>query len=284
MNAYKAAYLTTILSLSNVALNDTSHFTAAHPVSITNTGNTAVTYEFSNIPAATSYTLEDDSVWPSTFPNDLDTSAAKIRFVPSKLTVPAGATLPVVLHFTRPDLDEARIPIYSGYVGIKGSNGETLSLPYQGAASRLKDATVTDYPDGFPYLTSADITTEEEDWPLEPVTESTTFNLSSPILPTIAWALAMGSPLVRVDVVPEDVHGLPRIVGKQVLGSIAGFPREYVYRDSLFADPWDGSLANGTYAPAGIYKFLYRALKISGDPTYNHDYEAYETPYFTIEY
>lgn len=270
--------------MSSVALNDTSHFTAAHPVVIHNTGTSAVTYTFTNIGAATAYTI-DSGIYPSSFPPSLDASYATIRFNPTTLTVPAGASLPFVLHFTRPaGLDESRIPVYSGFVGINGTNGDYLTLPYAGVDSKLKNATVTDYEDGFPYLS---LSSDENFNPIATANftipgPKSSYNATD--YPVIVWALAMGSRIVRVDIVPKDVHNLPRVIGQQVLGSLPGYPSYNNPRGNLFASSWNGQLSDGSYAPAGTYKFFFRALKIFGDETYDHDYEPYSTPYFNIKY
>jgi hypothetical protein len=284
VDAHTAAHITTILDVANIALNDTAYFTAAHPVTIKNTGSTAVTYTFSNIGAATAYTLTSGA-WPDSFPPTVEASYATIRFNPSTLTVPAGAALPVVLHFTRPaGLDAARIPVYSGYVGINSTNGDYLTLPYAGIASKLKEATVTDSADGFPYLsTSADADHAPIAGKLFTLPGNSTTYIATEY-PSVVWALAMGSKVVRVDIVPLDVHNLPRIIGKQVLGSMAGYPIHNNARAALISSNWNGQLSDGSWAPAGTYKFFFRALKIFGDETYDHDYEPFSTEYFSIAY
>jgi hypothetical protein len=157
VNAYRAAHINAFVDLYNIALNDTSYFKAAHPVTISNTGSVAQTYTFANLVAANAYTLSG-SISPSAFPPALDaTSGASVRFGPEPLTVGPKSSGVVTLHFTRPvGLDESRIPVYSGFVSINGTAGDSLSLLYTGIATSMKDVTVVDYADGFPYLTSSD--------------------------------------------------------------------------------------------------------------------------------
>ena len=289
VDAFTAAHTTTLLDVDNIALNDTSNFKAAQVVTITNTGNSAQTYSFANLQAATAFTLSDGGIVPDLFPPSLAADAASgatIRFDPVSVTIPAKSNAKVTFHFTRPaGVDAKRIPVYSGFIAINGTNGDTLSLPYAGVASRLKDAKIMNTAGGFPFLSSTVSTTT-------PVANGTVFTLpgnstapaANTIFPVMAYSLAMGSRIVRVDVVPENPSGLPRIVGQQVLGSVPGYPVENHPRLAADAAGWDGRLADGSWAPAGKYKFMLRALRILGDPTYDHDYERYDSGLFEIKY
>jgi hypothetical protein len=193
----------------------------------------------------------------------------------------------VTLHFTRPvGLDESRIPVYSGFVAINGSAGDSLSLPYAGIATSMKDVTVVDNSDGFPYLTSSYNTQT-------PITANNTLFIlpgnstasnSTTGLPSLSYALAMGSRIVRIDIQPENPGGLPRILGQQVLGSVPGYPIVNHIRMATDGIAWNGQLADGSWAPAGKYRFMLRALRIFGDVTYDHDYEMYVTQVFEIRY
>jgi len=45
---------------------------------------------------------------------------------------------------------------------------------------------------------------------------------------------------------------------------------------------WNGTYANGSYAANGQYKMLLRALKMTGDPSNEADYEAWLSPIFGV--
>jgi hypothetical protein len=93
-------------------------------------------------------------------------------------------------------------------------------------------------------------------------------------LPSLVYDLAMGSKTVRIDVQPANPRGVPRILGQRVLGSVPGYPVQNHVRQTM---AWNGQLADGSWAPAGKYRFMLRALKIFGNVTYDHDYEMYTT-------
>jgi hypothetical protein len=92
-------------------------------------------------------------------------------------------------------------------------------------------------------------------------------------LPSLVYDLAMGSRTVRIDVQPANPRGVPRILGQRVLGSVPGYPVQNHVRQTMDGMAWNGQLADGSWAPAGKYRFMLRALKIFG----NHDYEMYTT-------
>jgi len=292
ISAFAAAHTNTFVDLYNIALNDTVYFQAAHPVTISNMGSVAQTYSFANLIAATAYTLNSGAMSPSSFGNfnlaGDAASGATIRFEPESLSVGPNSSAVVTLHFTRPvGLDASRIPVYSGFVSINGSAGDSLSLPYAGIATSMKSVAILNSADGYPYLANSSDSTQT------PITanstifilpgNSTTFN-STTGLPSLAYALAMGSRIVRIDVQPENPRDLPRILGQQVLGSVAGYPVQDHVRQIPDTPVWTGQLADGSWAPAGRYRFMLRALKIFSNATYDHDYEMYTTPLFEIKY
>ncbi len=292
VNAFTAAHTNTFVDFYNIALNDTVHFKAAHPLTISNTGSVAQTYNFANQIAATAFTLNSGTISPAPFGQFAlagdAASGATVRFEPESVTVGPKSSAVVTLHFTRPaGLDESRIPVYSGFVAINGSAGDSLSLPYAGIATSMKDVAIVDSANGYPYLTSSADSTQA------PITangtvfilpgNSTTFNSTTGV-PTLLYSLAMGSRIVRIDVQPANPRGLPRILGQQVLGSIPGYPYQDHVRQIMDGIAWNGQLADGSWAPAGKYRFMLRALKIFGDSTYHHDYEMYVTQLFEIKY
>ena len=287
VNAFEAAYTTTVLDLDNIALNDSRYFKPTHHLQIKNTGKKEQTYTFTNLIAATAYTLSTGSIIPDLFENvELltdDASAATIRFDPKSLTVRPGKTGKLTLHFTQPKgLDVSRLPVYSGYVSINGTNGDSLTLPYGGTTSKIRDAKILNTPSGFFLASSANTTVP---------TNNTLFvfpangaNTTTDVLPTVSFDLAMGSRIVRLDVVPQNQKNIPTIFGLKTLGAIAETPLQNQPRNNLISVPWNGKLANGKFAPAGKYQIVLRALKITGDQKNPNDYEKAETSVFEIKY
>jgi len=293
IQAYDAAYATTLLTVSSLSFNDTDHFDGVKNFSISNTGSAAVTYTLSNVGALAGYTFADDAtITPDTFPNELVPSFASLSFSPSSFTIPAGQRKIITVTATPPaGLDAKRLPVYSGYIAINGSDSSSLSLPYLGVYGSMHSTTVLNAPATF--LSSS----------LDPndtaVAANRTFVLPPPghvndtmyvnktDLPKAVVELAMGSALVRVDVVPvstcRPVNTTSVVLGTTTIGQIANSPFVYQPRGQLTAR-WDGKLADGSYAPSGVYRFAVKALRIFGDPKVATEYDSTESVSFRIRY
>lgn len=300
VQAYDAAYATTLLSVSSLSFNDTDHFVTEANFTLYNTGNASVVYSLSNVGAATGLTLPSGDIFPAFFPNELYDDYASLSFGSDgeSVTIAAGEETTVFVTATPPaGLDATRLPVYSGYIAINGSDGSSLSLPYLGVAGSLKSATIMSV-DGT-YMSSSAAPAQDATAPaiseghtflLPPPGQSnnTQYNTSSIDYPQLIYSLALGTAALRVDVVPlsADVDA-GESLGITSIGDVYQTPLEYMPRNDAALPnvlTWTGRLASGEYAPEGAYKMAVRALKISGDRTVAEDYELVETVGFSIQY
>jgi hypothetical protein len=295
IQAWDAAHATTLLSESSLSFNDTDHFNPVQRFDISNTGTKAVTYSLSHVGAATAYTFANEStITPITFPGELTADFATLSFDPSgEFTLQPGQRKIVKVTAAPPKgLNAKRLPVYSGYVAINGSDGSALSLPYLGVAGSMHSATVLDR--------RGTLLSRSRDSMNTPVPANVTFVLppaghandtsyrNRTELPKLVATLAMGSRLVRVDVVPVSnctraAKKATVVFGTKTLGQPEGMPSLYNARGTFEYD-WDGQLDDGTYAPAGLYKLAVKALRIFGDETQGSEYDAAETVPFRIRY
>jgi subtilisin family serine protease len=294
LQAWDAAFATTLLSVSSLSFNDTDNFNPVQNFSISNTGETAVTYSLSNIGAATAYTFRDEtSINPSAFPNELTADFASLSFSPNNFTIPAGQRKIITVTATAPKgVNVKRLPVYSGYIAINGSDSTALSLPYLGVAGSMRSAVVLD-PQGA-------IVSSARDQSNTPVPANVTFVLPPPGYsknpsygnrteqPKLVAMLAMGSAVLRADIVPvSNCTTLARatsiVFGTKTIGQPEGLPALWNPR-GRFEYQWDGKLDDGTFAPAGRYRFAVKALRIFGDREVASDYDAAETVDFRIRY
>ncbi|KAL0933476.1 subtilisin-like serine protease pr1c [Colletotrichum truncatum] len=299
VQAYDAAYATTVLSVAGISFNDTDNLASEVSFTVTNVGDTPATYNVSHVPALTALTLYQ--IYRDSSPI-LETVYASLTFEPSSFTVEPNATAEVRVSVIPPKgLDTPSLPVYSGWVALNGTNGDggiALSVPYIGVAGSMKNVTV---------LASQRIFLTRSDDPRNPtVAANTTFQLPTPadhadwaqpllnttdlILPVGAlpdqyvW-LVMGSAEVRIEVVPLDANpdAKDNGLGVSTLGNIAGYP--VIYRRPIgWMNPWDGTLANGSRVPPGRYSLAIFALKIAADRSLVESWDRYNSPEIIIRY
>lgn len=293
IQAYDAAYATSFLSVSSLSFNDTDNHIPFHEFSISNDGKTSVIYTLSHVGAATGYTfLPDGSIYPDTFPNELNTRFATITITPASVTIPAGQRRIIKVAAVAPaGLTASRLPVYGGYVAINGSDSSSLSLPYVGVAGSLHSVKV---------LGASDASiSNSNDGANTPVPANTTFTLPPPGkagdpayanlggLPELNFQLAFGTALLRFDIIPVEFCAgnktVKDVLGVKTIGALPGSPLEYEPRGTAFRR-WDGRLDDGTYAPAGTYKIIVRALRVYGDRAKATEYDAATTQTFRIRY
>ncbi|KAH9906413.1 subtilisin-like protein [Xylariomycetidae sp. FL2044] len=272
VQAYDAAFATTLLSASSLAFNDTDYLVDTLNFTITNLGEEEVTYDLGSVGAATGYTFST-TTYPDAFPGlEVSDEFATIELSETKVTIAAGGEAVVSVTVTPPALDGSRLPVYSGYITLNGTNGDSLSLPYQGAVGSLYSTTVLAPGDSWLSITS--------DQNLNPVRANTSFvlpevNSTTGALPVAIMSLSFGSPKLNVWVVPAGTD--------EPIGQIFGFPKEYVARDPVLQE-WYGNLDDGSLAPEGQYNFRFEALHVYGDASKAEDYDVAESVNFSISY
>jgi hypothetical protein len=276
IQAYDAAYASTLLSKSYLAFNDTDNLIPTLSFTVKNLGKKTVTYKLGSVGAATAYTFSSD-IYPDIFPGlEVAAQYATVRLSTSQITVPAGRSAEVYVTVKPPAVDGKRLPVYSGYITLNGTNGENLSLPYNGAVGSLHRTQVLD----TGYLS---ISTDPN---LTPVTGTASFVLTknsttstNTTLPVAVALMAFGSPRINVKLLQVIGNGK----ATKVVGDIFNSPYVYASRDT-YTNEFDGRLADGTYAPAGTYELSIEALHIFGNYRNPKEYDTAVTAPFTITY
>ncbi|GAB0134139.1 subtilisin-like protease [Epichloe bromicola] len=278
VQAYDAAFATTLLEPSSLSFNETTYFAKSRNFTLTNEGKGDVTYDIFHVPALTVMTLKKGANSVSPFPGEFVTDSATIKFSENKVTLKKGDKVTVEVLATPPAIDGARLPVWSGYVRVNGTDGTSLSLPYQGLVGSLHDHVVLQK--------NATWIAKAGDTELTPVAPNTVFTLPRPgspkgklILPTVASYPVLGSPLFQYHVVPVSANG----AREKPLGQMSSSPSQYAARGKDSLD-WDGKLEDKTYAPAGTYKIVVKALRLYGNKTDKKDWDESITPPFIIKY
>lgn len=272
-----AVLATSYLEPTNLAWNDTKHFVDTLNFTIVNNGDDEITYDVTHIPTVSWYSLDiDETNFPWSHENVPE--HAELTFGSSKVTVAAGDSVSVDVTASPPEgLNSKRYPYWSGYVFANGSDGSSLTLPYQGLSGSLNDAVMTDE-DGPTLVTDY----QNPDVPLAP---NTTFTLPAPgseisyedSMPAYLIRLIWGTPHLVVEVVQLTPEG------EKVIGHVPGYPAILVPEGVAF-DTWLGQLASGEYAPAGRYRIVARILSIYGDVSNDDDWTVLKSNPFGIKY
>ncbi|KAJ5663887.1 hypothetical protein N7507_004618 [Penicillium longicatenatum] len=281
INAYDAVHSKTIFNVSSISFNDTEHIAPVY-FSINNTGSENILYTIDQVGSGTVYTLADDGTTTPVFFDSGDfmetlTEYASLTFSSRLVSISPGQTAVVKVTATPPKgLDATRIPIYSGYVTLNGTNGDSFSISYLGAANSMRDVTILDtkYGDNYLYSSASSTHVQANDLFTLPAPGTTGNNISYPIF---KLSSSMGTSLLDIDVKANN---------GTVLGSVPGYPKHFLSRSATGSTQvsWSGELADGTYVANGIYSLRVRALKIFGDLKNDADYDVVETPRFRIQY
>lgn len=307
VDAYAAVHTTTTFNASDLAFNDTS-FIQPQSFEIYNQGNETVTYELSHTPGPTIYTFTPGNTTVTPFSNDTafasntlaDVSATLEFSTGTSMSMTAGGSQVITVTATPPaGLDNSRLPLYSGFVSIKASNGFNFSIPYGGIASPLRDVPVLDTRPGQErtYLI-ANITADETEEFVRPgldgnnVTSafvipqvvgniSTSTALWNVTLPGFSVSTLFGSRRAEVSLLQDTVS----------LGSVLTVGGELPIQDSTFVRDspatqlFYGKLADGTFVEAGgPYRFRVRLLRVTGDVANAEDWDEVVTEPFELSY
>ncbi|KZL73099.1 subtilisin-like serine protease PR1C [Colletotrichum tofieldiae] len=293
VQAWDAAHATTILGSTGISFNDTDHFIAEHTFSIKNTASEEVTYKLGHAKAVTVYTFTPGTaqLTVARAPPPTAEDWAGINFDANTLTIPAGGSAEVKFTAVPPGgLNSTLLPVYSGYITLDGSNGETLSVPYLGVAGSMHDTPVLAPGVG---LTGAYLSSTDNHF-LIPVAANRTFTVPRPgstgsatypkmvVTPTVGTT-ELHVELVAVGGVGNSTLKVTNHLGYPTLGPVPQSPVPYAHR---FGYTWNfgGVLGDRTVVPEGTYKFIARALRIFGDATKDEDWDVVETVEFNLKY
>ncbi|KAF8893560.1 subtilisin-like protease [Infundibulicybe gibba] len=303
INVFNAIHATTIVSPGELILNDTAHFQKTQTFTVTNTGSAAKKYTLTHVPAGTAITVTPGTIFPALGPVPLTSQAISVTLSQSSFTVAPGKTQSVTAHFTLPTgIDASTFPLFSGFIQIT-SGSENLHVSYIGLGAALKDKQVVDNTDVFfgaplPFLIDAGGNIE---------TGPLNFTFVGNDFPTLVFRLTFGTPILRVDLVDSNINlattlntrAEPLLTFPQLhkggtfanvktvgtLGEIDFLTRNNENDDNEFNElAFDApTFANGTTIPNGLYRVLLRALKATGDPTKEEDFESWLGPIIGVQ-
>jgi hypothetical protein len=220
---------------------------------------------------------------PHFFPPSMEADGAKILFDSDNITVPAGGEAVVVVKPYPPKLDSGRLPVYSGFIALNTTDGESLSLPYLGLSGSLysldplykQEPYKVNIQDGMGGFIQGNETFTFPKGDLN-------FNYTYPV--PNAWAV-IGTAEFRIDVISLDsAFNQKEVAGVKVMGSVKYFPMPLFPAGVQLLSPFNGQLNDDSFVPAGGYKLMWSALRIFGDASKPEDWDVVVSPQIFIEY
>ncbi|TDL26098.1 subtilisin-like protease [Rickenella mellea] len=292
VDVHKAARTTTIVSPGEFLLNDTSHFNGVQTFTISNTGTTSKKYTISHVPAGTATSITPSTIFAADGPVPLTATFASVKFSKTSVTIAAGGKASITATFTPPaGLKAATFPVYSGFLEI-ASGADTTHVSYLGVANKLRDKTIIDNTDvffGIPLPALLDASGNPQAAP-------TNYTLVGTDFPSVLSRLAFGTPEFRIDLVLPNTTVKPTISKRgsfakvPIVASIQEFQFTPRNSDAAVNNGFNllafsnATSASGTPIPNGQYKFLLRALRVTGNVQTEADYESWLSPTFGINH
>ncbi|KAF8800185.1 subtilisin-like protease [Phlegmacium glaucopus] len=289
INVYDAIHTTTIISPAELILNDTAHFVGVQKFTVQNNGNQPKTYTLNHAPAGTALTVQPGSIFTAAGPVPLSATAASVEITPSTFTVKPGCSQSVVAKFTPPSgLDVSTYPVYSGFIEIV-SGSETVHVSYLGLLGNLKDKQVIDNTDVVLGYTLPAILNATQ----TPQVDATNYTFVDTDFPSLIFRLVFGSPALDIDLVDASTTANSvssgSFAGVNVLGSLMSLDYTPRNNETGTGNPFTvfnittPTFANMTVIPNGSYRVLIRALRVTGDPQSEKDYETWLSPIVGVQ-
>lgn len=314
LQIYDAIHQPFTLSPTELLLNDTAYFAGTQSITIKNTGNSKVKFRLSHTPAVTVYAFQDGS-YESAYPLPIaEGASASVKLGKTTINLKAGESQTVDIKFGYPtNVNQQRLPIYSGYIVISSDDGTTSQVPYLGVATAMKSIPVLDYTSTLTGSPLPDVV----DGSGTVQTGSQSYTLVDGDAPTVMYRLFAGTPVLYIDLVAANATlGFQPTIAKRgnkkngfsgyhwvnknstqggtfsnvpVLGNV--YEGDYLQRNTgtiydqgstINSFAFTGTFTNGTSVPYGSYKFLVRALRITGNPTKQADYDSWVSPVFNL--
>ncbi|WYZ33837.1 hypothetical protein EsH8_I_000113 [Colletotrichum jinshuiense] len=312
VDARKVVHYGTSLEFQRFGLNDTLHFRPNQGVTVRNDGKEKVRYSFeveswAGFEMLKGFDGRDPGETPRIRyrPEMVPSNVSVAAKVPGEFELGPGQSRKAKFVFEIPrGVNQTALPAYGGRVLVKGSNGEVVSVPFQGLAFDLKEQMQSPFHGTYPWLRSTTA-----------YINKTTFNFdlstAAQDFPKIFSKIKWGTKEVRWDIYESGfeekrdweyppVPGRRGYIGSATswtgAGSISTFNPARHNADDTFALPetdqarnalttggfttsywWFGKLANGTYIVPGNYTMRFAVLIPFSNPENDNSWKGLTT-------
>ncbi|KAE8218997.1 hypothetical protein CF319_g7229 [Tilletia indica] len=300
INVAKAISSTSRVWPDRLSLNDTEFFNGTQKLTITNIGPGPQKIQVGHMPAGTVYTRGEDrwSDGSALVPQTKD--QATVTVTPSHFTVAPGQSKTVTVTFQPPTPNQAKIPIFSGYITFKSNEDSgNLNVPYLGVAAAMRELPAILKRPKYPLPAVVDPTSSSM------VNDSTTYNLqTAEQQPIFQYGLAAGSALVTVDLVyansttatsfrrdASQATNSSNSAADVPAGAIVGNLDTVTWSARSYDQPLTVNITEKMYDARNVsktiedgeYRVLLRALKLRGNRNDPKDFESFLSEKFVVK-
>ncbi|KAI7935542.1 hypothetical protein MJO28_016413 [Puccinia striiformis f. sp. tritici] len=313
INAWCAVMANTIVPNATLALLDTPSFKADQQITISNTGNKAVQYRLTHLPAVSVKTFATHEKFnrPDVTP-DTEGKEATAVMTPQVFKLLPGAKQVVKIHFTAPKIFNQDLTVYSGYIVMTGDvECESHNVPYYGVVGSLKDQEIIDRGPidptsnfNYPFLAFPSAELTEQGTPKYTLQDSDfVWKIAEESSLSLQFRAVFGSPITRVDVIAANANPLPsktskasdfgksfggaKIIGMVPAAEFLGLARSPL--NDYYNTIWDGTIVTSsninetpTFLPNGKYRLLIRALRVNGRQEVESDFDFWVSVPFEL--
>ncbi|CAF1174551.1 unnamed protein product [Adineta ricciae] len=294
---------TTMLSPSELSLNDSVRIASSYTVKVFNIGTTAASYVVTHGGAALGTPKNGNSDQLLLVPS-YSANYANVTIVPSTFVLQPEQSLNITLRFTPPTgLNTTLLPFYSGFIYVSNqNNGDVVHLPYAGVVGDYSSARIIVRTASNTAVTGV----ASQSGVYISDTQQATLNATLGIRLTLvaAWSTR----LFIAEAISVNDTSLPG--QNQSLGIlkdeayntfvyISDISRNTAVETQSFSDSyqllWYGSVcaaksikncttATASRLPQGQYRLRFSALKHFGNISNPNDYDVYRSPSFLLTY
>ncbi|KXH27592.1 subtilase [Colletotrichum salicis] len=321
VDAGKVVGYRTSLELVRFGLNNTANFRADQRVMVRNGGNQTVRYSFeveswAGVEMLKAFDGRDPGETPriryraEILPTNISTKAT----IPNDFVLGPGEERRAEFVFEVPEgVNQTALPAYGGRLLVKGSNGETVGIPYQGLAFDLQKQMESPFHGTYPWLRSTSVYSNKTTFSFELASGIQDFPM---MFMKVKWAFA-----VQIDINPErqiyesdfdeardwqypPESGRQGYIGSATSWASAGktssfsstrhnasdifsFPETDVARNALTTGGftttyyWFGKLSDGSVMTPGNYTMRFAVLLPFADPQISESWKGLTTK-FTV--
>lgn len=250
--------ITSTLSVepTSISFKDSDHLVSNTKFTLKNKGPVPVTYKLGTVSSKSVYAVyeETDEPYPPPFPD----GTGSLKFGESQVRLAPGESRAVSIRvsegqFARRD----RLPVWSGFITINGTDASSATVPYIGMAGSLHNTPI--------YAANTSIYIQQRRKVFKE-NDTLTFPVQSVYKYNVRWSTQLPSPKVYLDLLSADTGKL--------IDSMPGFPQPWTPSGGVVSVWADGTTANGKPVPAGRYRFRSRALRVFGREDKKEDWDV----------